>query len=196
MLRFGGRRRQACVGVLAAAVFLLAGCTPQMERMLKIEIGPNTPDEETVQAAAVQEPAQPATPARPAFQICTGCVLLDQDGRALFDAEKSVQGALEKIVVLGDNAQFIGWAADVQFDRSVKGILFFADGDLVHSAAAVGQRYDVSRDLKLGGLARFGYSVVLPKALFVQPNGKERKIRVFAVSEAYTVKELPFVNKK
>jgi hypothetical protein len=175
------------VGVMAAAIFLLASCTPQMERMLNVDIGPNNPDEETV---------QPAAPTRPAFEICTGCVLLDQDGRALFDAEKSVQGALEKIVVVGENAQFIGWAADVKFDRSVKGILIFADGALVHSAAAVGQRYDVSRDLKLGGLARFGFSVVLPKTLFVQANGKERTIRVFAVSEVYTVKELPFVNKK
>jgi hypothetical protein len=197
MRQFGGRWRQACAGVMVAAVCLFAGCAPQMQRMLNVEIGPNTPDEdEAAQTAAVQEPVRPAAPARPVFQICDGCVLVDQDGRALFDAANSVQGVLENIIVSGEMVQFIGWAADVQYDRSVKGILIFADNVLVHSAAAVDQRYDVSRDLKLGGLARFGFSAVLPKTMFVGPNGKERKIRVFAVSEVYTVKELRLVIKK
>ena len=189
MLRFRSRRGPAFVCALFSAVFLLSGCTQEMKRLLSKNFSSPTP--------VVEKGKDTRTPTkRPAYQICTACLLIDKDGKAIHGAGDSVRGALEKIIVLEDKAQFVGWAADVEIGKSVKVILIFADDELVHSGVAEDRRYDVAMELKQGGLARFGFSIVLPKNLFVSGDGKQRVIRVFAVSASDTATELPFLKKQ
>ena len=72
-------------------------------------------------------------------------------------------------------------------------MLIFADNKLVHMGPAEEERYDVAQALGDGAGIRSGFSVVLPKALFVNGGGKgDAAIRLFALTQAGAAAELPF----
>lgn len=127
------------------------------------------------------------------YSLCTGCVLITDRGAAVQADPKEVKGMLESITVFGDKVQFKGWAADVGTSQPVKAVLIFADGKLAHMGSAIEERYDVAQALGDGGVLRSGFSVVLPKALFVKKEGKgDAAIRVFALTQSGKAAELPF----
>ena len=167
MLQIRRRRGPAFVCALVSAVFLLSGCTPGMKRIFSKKVSSPTSVVEKGKDGQLRTK-------KPAYQICTGCSLIDKDGKAIHGAGDSVRGTVERFIVLEDKAQFVGWAVDVAAGKSVKAILIFSGDELVHSGVSEDVRYDVARELKLGGLARFGFSIVVPKNLFVSRDGTER----------------------
>jgi len=128
-----------------------------------------------------------------AYSLCTDCLLTNDRGEAIHGAPEAVRGALESVTVFDDKAQFKGWAADIGAGGPVKAVLIFADNKLVHMGPAEEERYDVAQALGDGAGIRSGFSVVLPKALFVNGGGKgDAAIRLFALTQAGAAAELPF----
>ena len=128
-----------------------------------------------------------------AYSLCTDCLLTNDRGEAIHGAPEAVRGALESVTVFGDKAQFKGWAVDIGAGRPIKAVLIFADDKLVHMGPAEKERYDVAQALGDGAGIRSGFSVVLPKALFVNGGGKgDAAIRLFALTQADAAAELPF----
>ena len=128
-----------------------------------------------------------------AFSLCTDCLLTNDRGEAIHGAPEAVRGALESVTVFDDKAQFKGWAAYIGAGGPVKAVLIFADNKLVHMGPAEEERYDVAQALGDGAGIRSGFSVVLPKALFVNGGGKgDAAIRLFALTQAGAAAELPF----
>ena len=85
------------------------------------------------------------------------------------------------------------WAADIGASGPVNTVLIFANDNLVHIGSAEEERYDVAQALGDGAGIRSGFSVVLPKALFVNGGGKgDAAIRLFALTQAGAAAELPF----
>mgnify|MGYP007046938371 CR=1 FL=1 len=128
----------------------------------------------------------------PSYSLCADCLLLAKGQSAVHARPDTIKGMLEKIHVMGEKVQFLGWAADVGASGPVEMVLFFADGRLVHESTALIERLDVAKYLADGGVLRSGFSVILDKALFVNAAGGEAAIDIYALAKDNMTAKLPF----
>ena len=161
--------------IIAVAIMVaVTGCA-QMKKMSK-----------AVKVPTIKEKPQPA------YSICADCLLLERGQSALHASPDTIKGLLEGIHVMGDKVQFQGWAADVGISGPVEKILIFADDRIVYEGSAILERLDVAKDMSDGGLLRSGFSVILDKSLFVNADGGDVSINIYAVSKDNTAAKLPF----
>jgi len=102
---------------------------------------------------------------------------------------------VESLHIMGDKVQFQGWAADIKLKGPIDKILIFANDRLVHEGSALLERLDIAKSLQDSAMLRSGFSVLLDKSLFVDSEGKEASISVFAVKKNNTGVKLPFKNR-
>ena len=129
------------------------------------------------------------------YAICNDCILIKKGQVAVHSTPKSVQGMVESLHIMGDKVQFQGWAADIKLKGPIDKILIFANDRLVHEGSALLERLDIAKSLQDSAMLRSGFSVLLDKNLFVDSEGKEASISVFAVKKNNTGVKLPFKNR-
>lgn len=171
--------------LIIAPVFLFfaTGCT--LNKPLWKPYDPNAP------APTLQSTKNSAV-IRQNYSICPDCILLKNGESAIHSAPDNIKGYVESILIMGDKVQFQGWAANVENKGPIDKLLIFSNDRLVYEGSALLERLDIAKALGDAALLRSGYSIILDKSLFVDAEGKEASISIFALSKDLTASKLPF----
>ena len=118
--------------------------------------------------------------------------MLKKGQNAIHAAPESIKGLIESILLMDDKVQFQGWAANVEIKGPIDKLLIFANDHLVYEGSALIERLDVARAMGDAAMLRSGFSVILDKSLFIEADGKESSIGIFALTKDMIATKLPF----